>query len=245
MPKARRHHHPRREKRPKDQECMVDGGGGMVTSRQNIIPGCRLLLTIRIIKNNDMKQVSFYSRVCVRDIASASTLTPDDREAMWYSLCDIKSIRQKIRDDVAALRQDSHLDGNGEEICLRGLEFHFSSQENRAWACHSVLCEQHMQFDEGIDDQEELAEIYVAYTSLSRRIAQMKGLEDQQAVIRDLTHCWQDEFGSSGPAKASCSAPSISSARSSGRQASSSSIPTGRAERARRLHPVSMVKQVA
>jgi hypothetical protein len=188
-----------------------------------------------------MKQVSFYSRVSVHDIASASTLTPDDREAMWYSPCEIKSIRQKIRDDVSARRQDSHLDGNGDEICLRGLEFHFSSKENRTRACHSVLCEQHMQFEEGIDDQEEIAEIYGAYTSLSRRIAHTRGFEDQQAVIRDPTHCWQDEAGSSDPAKSSCSAP-ISSARSS-RQVSR--IPTGREGRARRLQSVLMVQQVA
>jgi hypothetical protein len=151
-----------------------------------------------------MKQVSFYPRVTIRKIPTTSALISDSKEAMWYNRSELESIRQKCRDIISAFRGDDAffgrvVDERDEEICLRGLEYHSSSQENRNRACHAVLCAQYIQITEGFDDKDELAEIYRECTISSQRIAHLRGVQDEQTAISD-NKCSHDKAGSDDPA---------------------------------------------
>ena len=108
-----------------------------------------------------------------------------DIDSIWFSACEYDAIESDIRETVSAIESGSLLDK--ESQCSRGLEG-LTCDGRRARRAHimsglcSVLDEQDLQRDEGINDPELLADVFFDVTYDSQSIALEIARQDQENV---------------------------------------------------------------
>jgi hypothetical protein len=134
------------------------------------------------------RSVSFSPSVAFRNIIHISDYTNEEIAACWYDDVDLELFKVDDIQTTLWLMANGYLDViNDERICARGLESctqtgKASKRQRREAAIDVVMDELELQMDEGITDPEMIAFAYFEKTRLSKALARVMGLSDQEAV---------------------------------------------------------------
>eukprot|EP00529_Nitzschia_sp_RCC80_P032559 CAMPEP_0113485732 /NCGR_PEP_ID=MMETSP0014_2-20120614/24636_1 /TAXON_ID=2857 /ORGANISM="Nitzschia sp." /LENGTH=232 /DNA_ID=CAMNT_0000379389 /DNA_START=245 /DNA_END=943 /DNA_ORIENTATION=- /assembly_acc=CAM_ASM_000159 len=144
-------------------------------------------------KNKKMKRqqsVSFdLSQNKTRQIVHCNDLTKEERNVIWYQQEEYAEIKQSFVVIVRKMmRSPNQQIEDTDEICCRGLEARTkvgsrARSRVRCKAIWSVLDEQSIQLDEGVHDEDFIADVYRELTSSSSLEALNKGLKDQSVML--------------------------------------------------------------
>ena len=116
--------------------------------------------------------------------------TPTEISKCCYSKKEKEATRQDITNDISKMRRmmnkndvDVDMGAAAKDVCRRGVECHMreAAKERRhrkKRSSRAVLVEQMMQFDEGSDDPEYIAYVYIRACAQSRLDAYRRGLQD-------------------------------------------------------------------
>jgi hypothetical protein len=124
------------------------------------------LETVEIV--DDSKTVKFEPNVSTKIIQSASQLSDEELQSIWYTKDELIKIKLHARETVLVMMAKSDEfppldDENSDEYCSRGLRTkeEFSKRQLAIFqSVDAVLEEQHAQRELGIHDDELLADIY-------------------------------------------------------------------------------------
>eukprot|EP00529_Nitzschia_sp_RCC80_P032523 CAMPEP_0113454514 /NCGR_PEP_ID=MMETSP0014_2-20120614/7900_1 /TAXON_ID=2857 /ORGANISM="Nitzschia sp." /LENGTH=235 /DNA_ID=CAMNT_0000345917 /DNA_START=269 /DNA_END=976 /DNA_ORIENTATION=+ /assembly_acc=CAM_ASM_000159 len=143
--------------------------------------------------NKKMKRqqsVSFdLSQNKTRQIVHCNDLSNEERNVIWYRQEEYAEIKQSFVVVVRKMmRSPNQQIEETDEICCRGLEARTkvgsrARSRVRCKAIWSVLDEQSIQLDEGVHDEDFIADVYSELTSSSSLEALNKGLKDQSNML--------------------------------------------------------------
>jgi hypothetical protein len=134
-----------------------------------------------------MKQVTFSSSIAVHENPCLGGISDEERPIMWYNMEELISIRQECSAIVATMTQEKSSTTRASyddkrELCTRGLERHAHRNPSKKQALQAVLSEQSMQRVEQVVDPEEIAYIYMKYSSPCQKQALIWAFQDRQEV---------------------------------------------------------------
>lgn len=118
-------------------------------------------------------KVKFFGRVRVKDIENCDEITDEDRVSRWYSADEMRRIREENELEIEQISNGSP----SQSMCRHGLhtgDERKAGREAIMLALHEVLTEQELQWDEGNEDPELLADIYFEASVESQRTATEK-----------------------------------------------------------------------
>jgi hypothetical protein len=149
------------------------------------------LKTVEIV--DDSRAVKFEPVVRTRTIESASQLSDEEHQSIWYTEDELIKIRLHATETILVMMANSDEfppvdDENSDEYCSRGLRTRdeFSKRQLAIFqSVDAVLNEQHAQRELGIHDDELLADIYYERTWNSQEEA-VDGAEAHTRANKDL-----------------------------------------------------------
>eukprot|EP00429_Kryptoperidinium_foliaceum_P053471 CAMPEP_0176090528 /NCGR_PEP_ID=MMETSP0120_2-20121206/45339_1 /TAXON_ID=160619 /ORGANISM="Kryptoperidinium foliaceum, Strain CCMP 1326" /LENGTH=200 /DNA_ID=CAMNT_0017424411 /DNA_START=71 /DNA_END=673 /DNA_ORIENTATION=- len=154
-----------------------------------------------------MKQVTFFPEDSIIEVENRDEFPVEERQSIWYDASEISAIEEECRITIARMRSDPtylSADTMDEGVCIRGLESPRNLPLNLRRAHMAVFHQQDYQISqEGrIYDDEEIAEVYIAFTGSSQRAAIVRALRDQQDVHGRSDHFpYDDHYDSLEPAE--------------------------------------------
>lgn len=137
------------------------------------------------------KCVRFQAECIFRRTLSINDYTPDEIRATWYGPEEYERIARLCQKEVRKINKGGEL--RDKKYCSRGLEGHTdagsaSRKRNRMSAWNAVLDEQLLQWDQGVFDEDAIAEIYIrASSSSSQMWANFVGEQDQKQQLEQGT----------------------------------------------------------
>ena len=142
--------------------------------------------TARETTQQAVKCVRFSENNNICKTLSRKNYTLEESKASWLSREDSKKILRQCYKEIKKI--DHGMTFKDKKYCVRGLEGQtrigsVSKEQNRALAFKAVLDEQLMQWEEGVFDEDTIAEVY--YTASSRRCqrwASLVGRRDHRAA---------------------------------------------------------------
>jgi hypothetical protein len=149
--------------------------------------------------------VRFSENIHVHKIISHKDYTPEEFQACWYTTEDNQKIRRHCSKEIRKMDEEgSKL--KDKKYCSRGLEGHttvgaVAKMRNIALATNAVLDEQMTQWEEGVYDEDTIAEIYRRTSSSCQLWAQLVGRRDSQ-----LTGTYVEPCSRRGSGVAPCAA---------------------------------------
>jgi hypothetical protein len=132
-----------------------------------------------------VKRVRFSEKNRIYETLSRMNYTIEECNASWLSREDSRKIRRQCKKEIKKIS-----DGNqfkDKKLCARGLEGHtwigsISTEQNRTLAVNAVLGEQSTQWEEGIFDEDTIAEVYYRASSSCQLWASLIGRHDHLAA---------------------------------------------------------------
>lgn len=130
--------------------------------------------------------VSFKPSVRVRHVVPTLKLA-QDKESLWYQASDYIKIEKRCHLIVQKIKHEEQY--GGRTLCSRGLESLMCKSQRRGskfegWM--SVFCEQEIQRNEGIFDEEKLRIMYRPSSLESSKEAERRGVADEEDVQKYL-----------------------------------------------------------
>ena len=137
------------------------------------------------------KRVHWYHKVLKKKHVRIRDMTPEERQAVWYTEQDSKLILAMAKVTVKMIMKDEPCDDI--DYCKRGLEGKTPSgskrrQKNKMKVRRAVLEEQEIQREEGIFNAEYLAEVARVISQPIIEEAYDKGLQDELNVQEYLSN---------------------------------------------------------
>jgi hypothetical protein len=125
--------------------------------------------------------VRFSENIHVCKTLASKDYTSKEIQACWYTAEETQRIHANCSKEIRKMEEETKL--KGKKYCPRGLEGHTAGgtalkQENRWLAIDAVLEEQMIQWEEGICDEDAIAEIYYRASSSCQVSANIVGLAD-------------------------------------------------------------------
>jgi hypothetical protein len=134
------------------------------------------------------KYVRFKKKDMLRNTLSIKDYTPDEVRATWYVSEDYKRISRRCQKEIRKMNKGDRGElKDKKKYCSRGLEGHTNAgfavkERNRIIAFNAVLKEQLAQWDEGVFDEDAIAEIYIRASSSCQMWANHVGQRDQKRL---------------------------------------------------------------
>lgn len=132
-----------------------------------------------------VKFVRFSEKNHVRSTLSRASYTIEESKASWLSHEDGQQITKQCHKEIKKL--DNGEKFKDKKYCARGLEGQtmigsVSKEHTRALAINAVLDEQSTQWEEGVFDEDTIAEVYYRASSSCQLSASLVGRRDQRAA---------------------------------------------------------------
>jgi hypothetical protein len=124
------------------------------------------------------RKVVFYGRVRIAEIPDRSHLTDAHRASLWYSQEELDQQIDTLQQTIDMMVDGTDLSPENEDHCPDGLKTpdeHDLRRQNYTEAIHAVLIEQKLQWEEGEDDPDIIADAYFECTSYNQWLAMEKG----------------------------------------------------------------------
>jgi hypothetical protein len=139
---------------------------------------------------DDDKCVRFKTECMFRKTLSIHDYTPDEIRATWYATEDYQKIERQCQKEIRKINKGGEL--RDKKYCSRGLEGQTdagfaSKMRNRMSSWNAVLDEQLLQWDQGVFDEDTIAEIYIRASSSCQMWANFVGQQDQKAILGSLS----------------------------------------------------------
>jgi hypothetical protein len=149
----------------------------VMTDTSKILSTFPLHAMTAIVKKN----VHFSEETSIHSILGRADYTADEVTSTWYNHADLKEMRDAARCEakllMAGLLQETmHTSARGLEG--RTTEGLTRKRRNRAEAANAVFDELDQQDEQGIVDDDALADIYFTFTERCQVAAQMMGMRD-------------------------------------------------------------------
>jgi hypothetical protein len=141
-----------------------------------------------------------FDAVDFREVLNRDAFTPEEIESCWYDRVDLRQMREDARSEARMM--DSGLLEESDDVCLRGLECRTkegarAKRQNRANVNAAIFFELDSQEDNGIYDDEAIADVYYNYSEHCQVSAQMIGARDAREAQLALAGMKSDFVGSS------------------------------------------------
>lgn len=143
--------------------------------------------------------VSFCAVVGVLEVLNRDDFSPEERESCWYDRVDLRQMKEITKSEARLM--ECGLQQESEDVCLRGLESRTkegarTKRQNRANAIAAVFFELESQEDDGILDDEAVADAYFNSSEHCHVAAQMLGMRDARDAQLALAGTKSDFVGS-------------------------------------------------
>ena len=143
-----------------------------------------------------VKKVHWYHKVEKKRHHRLQDLTPEEKESVWYTENDTKIILAMAKVTVKMMMKGEHCDDV--DYCSRGLEGKTPvgskrRQKNKLRVRKSLLEEQEIQRDEGVNDPEYLSQVSIKYSADVVQHAHNVAVEDER-VIQDYLQSTRDDL---------------------------------------------------
>jgi hypothetical protein len=141
----------------------------------------------------------------VRKTLSRKYYTSEEKQACWYTAEENKSIYKHCRKEIRKMNEGCKL--KDKKYCSQGLEGHTTlgaaaKMRNRWLAINAVLDEQMIQWEEGVFNEDAIAEIYCKSSSSCQLWANIVGLRDHRVTESSGESCARKTRSRAGPAQA-------------------------------------------
>jgi hypothetical protein len=132
-----------------------------------------------------VKSVEFTENNHLRTTLSRRDYTLEETEASWWSHEDNQNISRQCQKEIKEIDDGETFEAK--KYCSRGLEGHtrigsVSKVQTRALAINAVLDEQCTQWEEGVFDEDTIAEVYCRASSICQLWASLVGRRDYRAA---------------------------------------------------------------
>jgi hypothetical protein len=132
-----------------------------------------------------VKSVEFTENNHSRTTLSRRDYTLEETEASWWSHEDNQNISRQCQKEIKEIDDGETFEAK--KYCSRGLEGHtrigsVSKVQTRALAMNAVFDEQFMQWEEGVFDEDTIAEVYCRASSICQLWASLVGRRDYRAA---------------------------------------------------------------
>lgn len=143
--------------------------------------------------------VSFCAVVGVHQVLNRDDFTPEERKSCWYDRVDLRQMKEITKSEARLM--ECGLQQESEDVCLRGLECRTkegarTKRQNRSNAIAAVFFELDGQEDDGIFDDEAVADVYFNCSEHCQVSAQMLGMRDAREAQLALAGLKSDFVGS-------------------------------------------------
>ncbi|CAJ1954389.1 unnamed protein product [Cylindrotheca closterium] len=133
-----------------------------------------------------VRKVSFSKMVTEYDIERASDFSDEERQAIWYSIPQLREIKKQAKHTVQKMERGL-LDTSDDNWTFRGLESKTTEgsqqkYEARRSSWGAVFLHQDQQDIQDIPDPEFLAEMYREHTKVSQCLAELQGKQDAEVA---------------------------------------------------------------
>jgi hypothetical protein len=142
------------------------------------------LFAASVSPKSSKRSISFSPEVATFNVLHIMDYSAEEKQATWFDGDDIKSFKKEGKVSLALL-----VNGVSEssELCFRGLEARtrdgaLRKRHNKIDARAAVFMEQDFQKDEGVFDDEVIADVYYDYSQRCHLAANMMGLRDERDV---------------------------------------------------------------
>ena len=137
-------------------------------------------------------RVRFSEKVHGRNTLSYRDYTTEEIQACWYTAEESQRIQRHCSKEIHKMEEGSVF--KDKKYCSRGLERHTTigaatKVANRRFVINAVLDEQMIQWEEGIFDEDAIAEIYSKANSSCQMRAYIVGLGDYRATEAYAESC--------------------------------------------------------
>ena len=158
------------------------------------------------MRNRRRRYVKFNSTIHNRPIPHLDDMTQEEISEKWIQPEEYLEIRKRCISTVQKMMNSTltELDVESERHCPRGLEGKTREgakrrKDNKLDALAAVLEEQSMQWDEDVDDEEAIMEVYSVFSIPCGEDAHLQALEDALEVQQYILMTAADESLSSIP----------------------------------------------
>ena len=137
-------------------------------------------------------RVRFSGRIHVRNTLSCKDYTTEEIQACWYTAEENQRIHRRCSKEIRKMDEGSEL--KDKKYSSRGLEGHTTvgaaaKKGERRLAINAVLDEQMIQWEEGIFNEDAIAEIYCKASSRCQVRANIVGLKDHRETETYMASC--------------------------------------------------------
>jgi hypothetical protein len=141
---------------------------------------CRIAASVS--PKSSKRSISFSSEVFVIDVLHIMDYSAEEKQATWFVGNDMRFFKNECRGSAALMNNGV---SESAELCFRGLEARtrdgaLRRRRNKIDARAAVFMEQDLQEDEGVFDEEAIADVYYEYTEHCHVAANMIGLQDER-----------------------------------------------------------------
>jgi hypothetical protein len=141
---------------------------------------CRIAASVS--PKSSKRSISFSSEVFVIDVLHIMDYSAEEKQATWFVGNDMRFFKNECRGSAALMNNGV---SESAELCFRGLEARtrdgaLRRRRNKIDARAAVFMEQDLQEDEGVFDEEAIADAYYDYTEHCHVAANMMGLRDER-----------------------------------------------------------------
>jgi hypothetical protein len=131
-------------------------------------------------------RISFSETIYVRNTLSREDYTAEQIQACWYTAEESQRIHRHCSKEIRKMDEGSEL--KDKKCSSRGLEGHTTDgaaikMENRWLAINAVLDEQTFQWEEGIFDEDAIADVHCRASYGCQVRAKIVGLRDHQEIM--------------------------------------------------------------
>ena len=149
-----------------------------VTSRRSSTK----LQEIEIIVPRRGQRVSFGDAPTVHEVINRDSITPEEKEACWFSRFEMQLIKYNVRSDVSDMQSGRFVETD--DATARGLESStrmnsMAKRWKRMNAYEAVFCEIKNQEQDFVFDEDAIADAYFEYTESCQASAVLIAKQDE------------------------------------------------------------------
>mmetsp|Transcript_2860 Transcript_2860/g.4553 ORF Transcript_2860/g.4553 Transcript_2860/m.4553 type:complete len:207 (+) Transcript_2860:368-988(+) len=141
------------------------------------------------------RHVSFCESITESEVLNRHDYTDQELRATWYSRTELRRIKEQVRDEAKLL--EAGILTESVDVSTRGLESKTREglrrkRENRMNANSAIFFELEGQEENGVVDDEAIADVYYAYSEHCQVTAHMLGMRDSILAKEALEHIKTD-----------------------------------------------------
>jgi hypothetical protein len=146
---------------------------------------CLIAASVVSPKSSQRSSISFSPEVRIFNVLHFLDYSAEEKQATWCDGDEITSFKNEAKASAALMISGVVAESESAELCFRGLEARtrdgaLRKRHNKIDARAAVFIEQELQQEEGVFDEEAIADVYYDCTQHCRASANMMGLRDEK-----------------------------------------------------------------